>query len=448
MADQVAASCSNTDIQTAIDAALDGDKVTIPAGSCTWTGNVTVPNTKGLRIHGAGVASTIITTNGFTLKLQTSSANQPLRVTAIRFKATNTTQMISFRGTAQDWRIDNNIFDDDSVSGVFAIRVGVSNPNVDTFTYGLIDNNQFINRNFATSVFIEWPRGATDPVAAGDWIWGEAAERGTAQAVYIEDNVFSGTLNVSQVVDCRWGAKYVLRYNTIHNPWISTHSGCTNQGRGPIWQEVYKNTFTDDSNRYGGNQIEGRSTSGIWYNNTSAATLVRFFINMDHERSYRTDCPGPYGPRCDGSRTWDENTSGEDGWRCLDQPGWGPPQLNDMSAYKFSGGFTWENRDNGVLVNMSTSGPAFTDTHLNFGRELFNQADMTIDVIANRPSTCSVGPPRGVFVSTDENSLGARIYICSATDTWTQHWDPLVYPHPLQSGDPWPPHEAHGGDEI
>src|SRR6516165_8379701 len=37
-----AASCSSSDVQTAINSASNGDSVVVPSGSCTWASQVTV----------------------------------------------------------------------------------------------------------------------------------------------------------------------------------------------------------------------------------------------------------------------------------------------------------------------------------------------------------------------------------------------------------------------
>ena len=54
-----AASCSQAAVQTAINAAQEGDAVMIPAGTCSWTQAVSVP-AKALTIQGAGRDLTII----------------------------------------------------------------------------------------------------------------------------------------------------------------------------------------------------------------------------------------------------------------------------------------------------------------------------------------------------------------------------------------------------
>ncbi len=427
-----ASSCADDAIQAAVDAAADGDTVAIPpCPSGSWSRSVTVPSTKGITLRGAGAPLTVINLNGNRLVLQTSSANRPLRVKGITFVHTTPgVEAITIIGTAPDWQIDNNVFDSSGVAGTYSIRVGTNDANVDSFTYGVIDHNQFINRIDATSIFVEWPRGALDAVATGDWIWSQSPERGTAQAVYVEDNLFSGTGKSSQVIDARWGAKFVLRYNTIHNPWISTHSGCTNFGRNPLWAEVYRNTFTDDEGHYTGSQIELRSVSGVVFANTSSTPLNQFFISIDHERSFRADCDGPFNAICDGTRSYDQN-EGAHGYVCLGQPGWGP-QASDRGAPRFAGVFAWDNSNYGKLVDMIVANNhGFTPEHVQPGREFFNALDMGRGPIADRPTTCSTGPTRTVYVSTDENAIGATVYVCADVNVWTKHWDPLTYPHPL-----------------
>jgi len=435
-----AATCSNGDITTAIGNAADGDTVTVPSGNCTWTSSVSIQDTKGITVQGAGAGVTNITLAGFKFLVASSSLRQPLRITG--FTLINSTSCaatgdsIQMLGTATDWRIDHNTFDGNTINLCYPIRIGDANENTDNFNYGLIDHNTFTNANNNASIFIEWDRGTPDTVLSGDYVWSQPAARGTAQAVYIEDNVFSGfftTLN--QTIDCRWACKYVLRYNIIHNPWISTHSGCTNGGRSPVWQEIYNNTFTDDSNKYTGSQIEMRSTSGVWFGNTFATTANRYIITIDHERSYVAACTGAYGPRADGTRAWDQNTVGQSGWRALGQPGWGPPQASDMSAYTFAGAFAWGNLNNGSLVDMTiANNNPFTSTHLVFGRDLYNEGNMASGTLAARPTTCANSDLTGrdVYNATDQNAFGVKLYQCSSTDTWTFHYEPYPYPHHLQ----------------
>src|SRR5438128_387286 len=48
------------DVQRKINDAGDGDIVSLPAGTKTWTTGVTIPKTKAITLQGTGIGSTII----------------------------------------------------------------------------------------------------------------------------------------------------------------------------------------------------------------------------------------------------------------------------------------------------------------------------------------------------------------------------------------------------
>ncbi len=444
-----ALSCNFSDIQNSIGVTADGGTVTIPAGSCSWGTSVSMPNTKGLKLIGAGAGTsaqcaipgqttyTCVTLAASTLlTIDTLATNQTAEVTGMTFiQAGNVAAHIRITGTAQAWRVHHNKFYSEGFTGRM-IYVGGGNPGSEACSYGLIDHNTFDrDGDVAAGMVIECTRsGGLDAVLPGDWIWSQSAERGTAKMVYIEDNDFT-TLTGPEAVEPRWGGSYVFRYNTVKNPYITTHSGCTNTGRNPIWAEIYNNTFTDDAGHFTGNQIWLRSSSGVIFKNRFSSTAQQYGIAVDHERSYRTDCPGAYGPRADGTRAWDQNTASQSGWRALGQTGWGPPQGSDMSTYSFAGVFAWDNTNVSTLVNLGiTNNNPFTDTHLVFGRELFNAANMASGPLASRPATCTFSDlvGRDIYNATDQNVSGVQLYQCSATNTWTLHYEPYIYPHPLQ----------------
>ena len=60
-------SVSQSDVAAAIGSAVDGDTVTIPAGTATWTR--TLPVTKAITLQGAGIGATIIRDNASNVKL-------------------------------------------------------------------------------------------------------------------------------------------------------------------------------------------------------------------------------------------------------------------------------------------------------------------------------------------------------------------------------------------
>ena len=57
-----ARSCNTADVQSAINSAAEGDTVTIPAGTCTWTSGVTISG-KGITLAGAGSGRVIAYTS-------------------------------------------------------------------------------------------------------------------------------------------------------------------------------------------------------------------------------------------------------------------------------------------------------------------------------------------------------------------------------------------------
>ena len=86
----IAASCSSTSVQEAIDSATNADTVQIPAGICVWADQVTIPNTKGITLQGAGQGVTIIqgtSTTTHTLSVSVANGNALTRITAMTFDA-------------------------------------------------------------------------------------------------------------------------------------------------------------------------------------------------------------------------------------------------------------------------------------------------------------------------------------------------------------------------
>lgn len=68
-----AKSCNTSDVQSAINAAAEGDTVNIPAGTCTWTSGVTVSG-KGINIVGAGTSRIIaVASTSSAVPLQTGN---------------------------------------------------------------------------------------------------------------------------------------------------------------------------------------------------------------------------------------------------------------------------------------------------------------------------------------------------------------------------------------
>ncbi len=97
-----AASCSSSDVQTAINSASTGDTVAVPAGSCTWTTTVSFIS-KGITLQGAGIGVTNIDdqgSGGAAIDIFGLSAADFVRVTGFTWIAdtSHPSGMVTFNG--------------------------------------------------------------------------------------------------------------------------------------------------------------------------------------------------------------------------------------------------------------------------------------------------------------------------------------------------------------
>ena len=76
-----AASCNTNDVQTAINTAKEGQTVTIPSGTCTWTSGVTISG-KGIAVQGQG-SGRIIAYSSSTLTIGTGTRTLSIASTRV-----------------------------------------------------------------------------------------------------------------------------------------------------------------------------------------------------------------------------------------------------------------------------------------------------------------------------------------------------------------------------
>jgi hypothetical protein len=330
-ATRTAASCSRADVGTAVNSAADGDTIVIPAGTCTWSTNLTITN-KILTIQGAGMNSTIIVDG-------VSKGNYPNVPQVISYKTkpgglTRITGMTFQGGSAVDnnnkgmlWIDGNsNQFRLDHVKIRTTVTAGIHfHQNV----LGVVDHNVFELSNWAYGVYIHhenWNNSGD----FGDASWADATYLGTNKALYFEDNTFSGS--GSQVAVDGWsGSRVVFRYNVLTNATFGNH-GTETSGR---WRsqrsfEVYNNTFNWNSMNWA-SMIGIRGGTGVIFNNTGTTSgngYTQVVADLNDLRS--SDFSRAYDPwgHCNGSNPWDGNQNGlGTGYPCLDQPGRGRGSL-------------------------------------------------------------------------------------------------------------------------
>lgn len=320
-----AASCNQEDVQSAIDAANDGDTVNVPAGSCTITTQITVTN-KNITIKGAGIDATTFNANIISgtrpgvFKITT----KPARITGFTFNGTAPAYgaHLVFEGTGDEtalFRADNNKF---TVNSGYAILTW-------NLSYGVIDHNTFTTN--ADHSFINL-------YADNRTSWARESSLGTNKGVYVEDNTFTNSANTAnnRAVSPDGGSRFVFRNNTVTNLSADAHGYCGTIA-GTMSYEIYDNTWsvTSETNMFRWMFLRGGS--GVIYNNvlTNNGIRQRDIDMTEYRLSGLNSCSGSAETMC---------TS----YPCLDQIGRSTNQVLDPLYY-------WNNTVNGSAANISVN---------------------------------------------------------------------------------------------
>jgi hypothetical protein len=250
-------SCEVADVQAAHDTAtlVDGDTISVPAGSCTWDTPLTI--TKAIIIQGAGIGSTNITSNytsvgykgSFAYYPETPASDHRFRLTG--FSYNNGGKSFFFHAyqttsTPETIRVDNN---DITLSGSYRAFY------IEGSFYGVIDNNTVTGSGLATVAKAE----GNDSVAVGDRVqWGILPRTfGDGNNLHFEDNTFS--VENGMMISSGTGGRYLFRYNAFtstvavnmgemhgNQPAGSIGAG-TGGNSGTMIVEIYGNTFQKTS---------------------------------------------------------------------------------------------------------------------------------------------------------------------------------------------------------
>jgi hypothetical protein len=298
-----ALSCSQSDVQTAINAAQDGDTVRVPAGSSSWTSGViadlrTVP--RSLVLKGAGSASTVIIDEvnpRTSMLVVTTAAGHFFRLSGFAFQGSDAVRGAHWRGAvvvngdAKTMRIDSCAFRFNN-GGLRAIEVG-------GYVFGVIDHNTFDGNVQAITVFHDAWGGAV----FGDGSWASPLSLGSNEAIFFEDNVVTHPSSaVSAAVDGWSGARYVVRHNQFMNGWVDNHGTETSQRyRGIFSWEVYDNQFLTTPGITQYCALDVRGGTGVFANNVMSADVYNVVV-LNTYRSF--DSFLPFGA-CDGSSPYD-----------------------------------------------------------------------------------------------------------------------------------------------
>ena len=305
-----AASCNQTDVQSAIDSSQDGDIIMIPAGNCVWTDDATLG--KDITLQGAGTGQTIISRPGDNIFYTSGESANGFRVTGIEFRSC--TQCFYLDGTgipkeaAKDFRIDNCKFKDALVAF-----------ETDGGSRGVLDHNIFED-SYGARIYGSNDASATFPFSLG-----------TENAVFFEDNIItvSAGASLDHFIASNSGSHYVIRHNSFtydSSLWdvIDAHGYCEVAGRGSFTWEVYNNTFTlpDSLNRV----MRFRGGQGVVHDNIFLSSAPSYPIVVT---DYMT---------CSGSSCVDTCS----GYPCKDQ---------------ITASYFWNNKFENMVLNVTNDCP-------------------------------------------------------------------------------------------
>lgn len=463
------------DVNTAIGTASDGATITFVAGTYDWSGGtISLSNYQGITLACESQASCFVTQGTNTMiELLFSGTNTKLyRITGFAFTQTGgaTCGMCIWfygAGTLTQFRIDHNSWTGYTEGS--ALTFFGANDRAGYF-YGLIDHNTVnaTNDNFIAKIL--------GHNYGNQFTTASPQVRGTGNNIFVEDNTFNITngFSATACIDTHQQAAFVTRYNSMTNcRGLDTHG--VPHGGVNNW-EAYRNSFIktngmwDDCLRCFLNQ-----GSGQWYVWDNSFTPVGPSVNASaiallHHRS-NPDAPGIYGI-CDGTKPVDGNTSPGTihfGYPCLAQPGrmeaGGTPRWGKLSPIAvFLNRSTKDGSKVDLLVGSSGGPPDYVATHLRANRDYYNAVSANPQIsptspfngtvgighgtLANRPTTCThTTAPDGdegggvMYWATDQGSWNQSgdgrgsgiLYRCSAPNTWSVHYTPYIYPHPLQA---------------
>lgn len=443
-----AASCSQSDVQKAINSASAGDTVVVPAGTCTYT--TTASYTPSVTINKAVTVQGQTTCTGRAASLSctdntiiydgtgTNSGEIPISMTSDNARLTGFTfldkrSVVDYKYPLQvsgaGWRIDHCHF----------APTNTAYPSHGIYAYGngLVDHSYFKDVNGGVDVDGSNSKDATYP---GDYNWTQSLDPGGANAVYIEDNEFAYSAGnvLDGATDSYAGARLVFRYNDVQNTNWGGHGLDSGGLRSVLLMEIYNNTASN-SGTHIYTLIGSRGGTFYIFNNTTSASGGSFDSFM-WLQNYRSDSAyqSNWGP-CDGSNSIDQNKSGQQGSVCQDQVGRAGPQSGFGTLETYYPGYSWGNNFKGsapTISNVTICG--YQDCTRAQTYHILNNRDFYMEVpsfngtagtgtglLSARPSTCT---PQVAYWATDTNTL----YQCSSSNTWKSYYTPYQYPHPLQ----------------
>ena len=451
---RVAASASRTDVNDCVTAAASGDTIRVPPGTATWSSAITLPANKDLALIGSSVVTcsgtpitctAVNTTNIGCSVCFVINLGAAHRISGFTMTSADDGGIGSSgnQNPSKFFRIDHNRIV--STSGWAPMQM--RGQDVAMHPQGIVDNNILVDiaiHSFGTAYQLD----------EGDQqhqLWAQQTPLGNSTAVvYIEDNHFQNTSGNVNNADANYAGRYVYRFNntTSGRQTVEFHS-VQGDNRAAQRFEIYGNTGSNASGFSGTAFIRGGS--GVAFANRLSGSFS-FHILLDNVRSEESVS---VSGSCNGSSAWDQNASGQSGYRCRDQIGTSHDlaQWDHSPARPYNQAFQpvyfWDNRlTSGGLMDVEPQdegGGSRVPSHIRENRDFYKtgssfngSAGVGEGPVANRPASCTPGV---AYWATDEGEWNnrhpgpdGRLYKCTSQNTWTLYYTPYPYPHPWAAG--------------
>ena len=265
-----AASCNQSDVQTAINSASAGDTVAVPAGSCSWT---SVTLSKAVTFEGAGQGTTNIDVSGanpaFTITKQSAGVT---RVNNFTFTASNNNNRPHCIRVQGSWlSAQPVIFQNDTFTLSTATMMDIS------VAGGVIFSHITFNGQWNDFMSTVKDLQDTNSWTTADTM-GSRDTNGT-ENIYFEDSTFNGGSN--GVFDCDDNCRIVVRHNTFSESGGFNSHGEDSSPYGMRHFEIYNNSFLfPDQTCTNGNTSLSNINQFIWIRGGTGVIFNNNFDNL------------------------------------------------------------------------------------------------------------------------------------------------------------------------
>jgi hypothetical protein len=389
--------CVNDCIQ---NYASTGETVVVADGDATWTQQIVI--TKGITFIGGNGTITSNPVSGYLIHYypNTPANNDAFELYGFTITGRNIFK-IQNRSTIYALtkiKIHDNTFTQTSGAHTFEIQGGP--------VYGVIYNNIF--NGLSGEQF--------DILGAGESSWNNLHhEYGTANNLYIEDNLFYG---VDRPIDSGHGGRYVARYNEIH--WTTSDTECAfdmhgdgSYGCGTMLAEIYGNDIlTHNKIDY---LVDQRGAWGLLFYNRKVGSFALYIKVRNDFGADSGVCNHPNNPvsnDINNSYYWNNrNGSGTTATISVSE---GAPE-KDLDWFTYDPNF---DGSGGIGCGTIAEMNATTPTRIGVGFWVTSQS-------------CSSLSDDHVGIS-PKAPISGILYKWTGS-AWVQIFTPYTYPHPLRT---------------